>query len=138
MSGAEPWTGSNRPGPSPPREALGSSPIEPVSIAASSLRMSPNMFSETITSKWLGLETSCIAALSTSTCSSSRCGNSSAWTRTTTSRQRREDSSTFALSTDVTRRLAAANALRAIRSTSATVYTQVSHARSPSRPRSPK
>ena len=51
MSGAEPWTGSNRPGPSPPSEALGSIPIEPVSIAASSLRMSPNMFSVTITSK---------------------------------------------------------------------------------------
>ena len=29
-------------------------PIEPVSIAASSLRMSPNMFSVTITSKWRG------------------------------------------------------------------------------------
>ena len=55
MSGAEPWTGSNRPGPSGrPSEALGSMPIEPVSIAASSLRMSPNMFSVRITSKWRG------------------------------------------------------------------------------------
>ena len=40
-------------GPSP-SEALGSIPIEPVSIAASSLRMSPNMFSVRITSKWRG------------------------------------------------------------------------------------
>ena len=41
-----------RPGvPGSPSDALGSIPIEPVSIAASSLRMSPNMFSVTITSK---------------------------------------------------------------------------------------
>src|ERR1019366_8554842 len=45
MSGAEPCTGSNMPGPSEPSEALGSIPIEPVIIAASSERMSPNMFS---------------------------------------------------------------------------------------------
>ena len=38
-----------------PSEALGSRPIEPVSIAASSLRMSPNMFSVRITSKWRGV-----------------------------------------------------------------------------------
>src|SRR5436190_8813662 len=71
MSGADPWTGSNRPGPSPPRLADGSIPRDPVSIADSSLRMSPNMFSVRTTSKWAGLETSCIAALSTSMCSSS-------------------------------------------------------------------
>src|SRR5438132_1468388 len=52
MSGAEPWTGSNRPGPSPPSEALGSNPIDPVSIAASSERMSPNIFWVRITAKW--------------------------------------------------------------------------------------
>ena len=57
-------------------DALGSMPIEPVSIAASSLRMSPNMFSVRITSKWRGDATSFIAALSTSTCSSSTFGNS--------------------------------------------------------------
>ena len=45
MSGAEPCTGSNSPGACAPSEALGSMPIEPVSIAASSERMSPNMFS---------------------------------------------------------------------------------------------
>ena len=51
MSGAEPWTGSNTPGvPSSPKEALGSIPSDPVSIAASSERMSPNMFSVRMTS----------------------------------------------------------------------------------------
>ena len=58
------------------RGAEGSIPIEPVSIAASSLRMSPNMFSVTITSKWRGAATSCMAALSTSRCSSSMFGYS--------------------------------------------------------------
>jgi hypothetical protein len=45
-------------------------PIVPVIIAASSERMSPNMFSVTITSNARGSRTSCIAALSTSMCSS--------------------------------------------------------------------
>ena len=55
MSGAEPWTGSKRPGsPSAPRLAEGSIPSEPVSIADSSLRMSPKRFSVTITSKSAG------------------------------------------------------------------------------------
>ena len=72
MSGAEPWTGSKRPGaPSAPRLAEGSIPSEPVSIADSSLRMSPKRFSVTITSNSAGRETSCIAALSTSRWSSS-------------------------------------------------------------------
>ena len=108
MSGAEPWTGSNTPGPSAsPSEALGSIPIEPVSIAASSLRMSPNMFSVRITSKCRGAAISCIAALSTSRCSSSMFGNSVAWTSRTTSRHSRLVSSTLALSTLVTRDFAA-------------------------------
>ena len=64
-------TGPGRRRRRPPSEALGSNPIEPVSIAASSLRMSPNMFSVRITSKCRGAEISCIAALSTSRCSSS-------------------------------------------------------------------
>ena len=55
MSGAEPWTGSNSPGPPSPRLAEGSIPSEPVSIAASSLRMSPNRFSVRITSKRDGI-----------------------------------------------------------------------------------
>ena len=55
MSGADPCTGSNTPGPSSPRLAEGSIPSEPVIIADSSLRMSPNMFSVTITSKCGGV-----------------------------------------------------------------------------------
>ena len=52
MSGAVPWIGSYMPTlPGAPSEALGSMPIEPASIEASSVRMSPNMFSVTITSK---------------------------------------------------------------------------------------
>ncbi len=95
-------------------------PIEPVSIAASSERMSPNRFSVRITSKCRGAATSCIAALSTSTCSSSTFGNSSEWTRITVARQRRLVSSTLALSTLDTRRRAARNPTLAIRSISAT------------------
>ena len=70
-------------------------------MAASSLRMSPNMFSVRITSNCDGRDTSCIAALSTSRWSSC----TPAWpaaTRVTTSRHSREVSSTFALSTLVT------------------------------------
>ena len=52
MSGAEPWTGSKRPGPVSERLADGARPMPPVSDAARSLRMSPNMFSVTITSNW--------------------------------------------------------------------------------------
>ena len=105
--------------------AEGSMPSEPVSIAASSVRMSPNMFSVTITSKSAGRETSCIAALSTSRWSSSTSGYSPA-TPLTTSRQSREVSSTLALSTDVTRPAASAAArprrpTRAIRSISSAV-----------------
>ena len=65
MSGAEPWIGSNRPGPPDPREAEGSMPIEPLSMAASSLRMSPKRLLVSSTSNWRGLRTSCMAALST-------------------------------------------------------------------------
>jgi hypothetical protein len=60
-----------QPGALLPRLAEGSIPSEPVSIAASSLRMSPKRFSVTITSNSAGRETSCIAALSTSRWSSS-------------------------------------------------------------------
>ena len=57
------------PGPSP-SEAEGSSPSEPVSTAASSLRMSPNRFSVSSTSIRAGSATSRIAAKSTYRCSS--------------------------------------------------------------------
>ena len=49
-------------------------PIEPVSIAASSERMSPNMLPVTTTSNFLGAFTSCMAALSTYMWSSSTSG----------------------------------------------------------------
>jgi hypothetical protein len=49
-------------------------PIEPVSIAASSDRMSPNMLPVTTTSNFLGALTSCMAALSTYMWSSSTSG----------------------------------------------------------------
>ena len=142
MSGAEPCTGSYRPGPPAPRLAEASSPIDPAIIAASSERMSPNMFSVSTTSKAAGFEISCIAALSTSRCSSRTSGWSRA-TCSTVSRHRREVSRMFALSTEVTRpRLdgdaAIPNARRAMRSTSPAEYTHVSWATPLRRPRSPK
>jgi hypothetical protein len=47
-------------------DADGSIPIDPASTAPSSLRISPNMFSVTSTSKRRGFSTNCIAQLSTS------------------------------------------------------------------------
>ena len=104
MSGAEPCTGSNRPGPSPPSEALGSMPIEPVSMAASSERMSPNMFSVRITSKRRrrgdelhgGVVDEHVLELDVGELARRAA-------RSTTSRHSREVSSTLALSTLVTR-----------------------------------
>ncbi len=123
MSGALPWLGSYRPLPFASREAEGSMPIEPVSIAASSDRMSPNMFPVTMTSNCLGARTSCIAALSTYRWSSATSGYS-ACTSLTTSFQNWKVSSTFALSTLVTRlprRRAAWKATWAMRSISGRV-----------------
>ena len=108
---------------------LASMPSEPVIWAASSDRMSPNMFSVTTTSKSTGRLISCMAVLSTSRSSSSTSGYSSEPTRCTISRHMRLVSSTFALSTLVTllRRLrAASNAWRAMRSTSYSRYSNVS------------
>ena len=51
------------------KDALASIPIEPVTILASSDKMSPNIFSVKITSNCAGSFTSCIAQLSTSICS---------------------------------------------------------------------
>ncbi len=65
MSGAEPWMGSYMPLPLASREAEGSMPMEPVSMAAQSERMSPNMLVVTMTSNCFGARTSCMAALST-------------------------------------------------------------------------
>ena len=120
MSGAAPWIGSYSPLPLASSAAEGSMPIEPVSIDASSERMSPNRFPVTMTSNCLGLRTSCMAQLSTYMWDSSM----SAWlfdSSMTTSRHSCEVSSTLALSTEQTRFLrlrAASNATFAIRRTS--------------------
>src|SRR5690606_16551968 len=84
ISGAQPGIGSSRPGPASPSDADGSSPIEPASIDASSVRMSPNMFSVTMTSKSAGRLKRCMAAASTSRCSTVSSGNSSRNTRVAT------------------------------------------------------
>jgi hypothetical protein len=57
-----------------PSDADGSIPSEPASTEASSLRMSPNMFSATITSNDAGRVIRYIAQASTSACSSSTSG----------------------------------------------------------------
>src|SRR5207237_2430969 len=72
ISGAEPCTGSYNPTQAPdaffaPIEADGSIPIEPASTAPSSLRISPNMFSVTITANRRGIRMDCMAQLPTST-----------------------------------------------------------------------
>src|ERR1700693_2054363 len=126
VAGALPLIGSYRPKRPPslaaalPKVALGRLPSEPVSIAASSERMSPKVFSVKITSKRCGSRISCIAAVSTSRCSSSISGYS-ACSATTTRRHSRLVSRTFCLSTEVTRRRrarASSNATRALRSIS--------------------
>ena len=78
-------------------------PMEPLIMEASSERISPKRFSVTITSNWLGSRTICMAALSTYMWRSSTSGYSAA-TSVTTRRHSREQSSTLALSTEVTRR----------------------------------
>src|SRR5436190_166425 len=102
MSGAVPWIGSNRPLPRSSSDAEGSMPIDPVSIEASSDRMSPKRLPVTITSNCFGVRTSCIAQLSTYMWLSSTSGNERA-SAETTSRHSCEVSSTLALSTEHTR-----------------------------------
>ena len=65
MSGALPWLGSYKPWLLELSEAEGNMPIEPVSMEASSERMSPNMLPVTMTSNFFGSFTNCMAALST-------------------------------------------------------------------------
>src|SRR5665811_905986 len=65
ISGAEPWHGSYRPLLFASSEADGNMPMEPVSIDASSDKISPKILPVKITSNCLGARTSCIAALST-------------------------------------------------------------------------
>ena len=74
-------------------------PIDAASTEASSVKMSPKVFSDTITSKLAGRWTNCMAQASTSTCSICTLGYSGE-RRVATCRQSREDSRTLALSTD--------------------------------------
>ncbi len=108
-------------------------PIEPARIAASSDRMSPNVFSVTRVSNCVGRCTSAIAQLSTRMCSSVTSGYSLA-TWVTTSRQSCDTTRTLTLSTDVSRRRrlrATSKAARATRSISRVVYAIVFTARAP-------
>ena len=90
ICGAEPCTGSKRPGPSSPREADAARPRPPVTAAATSERMSPNVFSVRTTSIVSGAWTIVIANESTSAWSSGTSGYSPAPSSVTTSRHRRE------------------------------------------------
>ena len=83
-----------------PTDAEGNSPSDPLMTEASSVRMSPNMFSVTTTSKLLGHWMRRMAALSTNIYSVSTPGNSCA-TSCATSRHSRDVASTLALSTTV-------------------------------------
>ena len=74
ISGAEPWLGSYKPKLPSFKLAEDNIPIEPVTILASSDKMSPNMFSVRITSNCLGSLTNCMAQLSTNICSNSTSG----------------------------------------------------------------
>ena len=76
MSGAEPCTGSNMDGKrrSGSRLALAARPMLPMMIAEMSLRMSPNRFDPTTTSKLSGRRMKSIAAASTSSDSVSMSG----------------------------------------------------------------
>ena len=117
---ARPCRGSVRRSPS---DADGSIPRDPASTDASSERMSPNMFSVTMTSNAAGFVMSDIAVESTSRCSSVTSGNSTA-TSSTTARQSRLVARTFALSTLVSslrRPRASSNASRVTRRISGSV-----------------
>ncbi len=88
------------PGPPSPSDAEGSKPIEPASIEASSVRMSPNMFSVTMTSKSAGPAQQVHRRRRRRADARRRArGNSVRNTRVATSRHRRDVSSTLALST---------------------------------------
>ncbi len=108
MSGAEPWTGSNRPGPPSPSDALG----QHADRAGEHRRL----VAEDVAEHVLG-EDHVEVARARRRAASRRCrragararrsGTPRAWTRMTTSRHRRLVSSTLALSTLVTRERAA-------------------------------
>jgi 5-methyltetrahydropteroyltriglutamate--homocysteine methyltransferase len=87
MSGAEPWTGSNRPGASELGAMLAeaATPRPPWIAAARSVRTSPNRFEATTTSIDAGSRTMRAQSASTSTCSTRTSGKSAATSRTTSS-----------------------------------------------------
>ncbi len=91
-----------RPGPPSARLADAARPRPPLVPAATSERMSPKVFSVTIVENRTGSWTISRPAVSTRTCSSRTSGYSGA-SPVTTSRQRRDVSMTFALSTDASR-----------------------------------
>ena len=98
-------------------------PRDAESTAPSSDRMSPKVFSMTMTSKRVGWVMRSIAQESTSWCSSSTSGYSLP-SSVATSRHMRLDSRTLALSTEVSLRLrerASSNPTRMMRSTSFSV-----------------
>ena len=102
------------------REAEGIIPMEPVSMEASSDKISPNMFSVTSTSNWPGFLISCMAVLSTRISLYSTSAYSSA-SLCMVVRHRREVSNTLALSTEASfllRFRAVSKATRPIRSIS--------------------
>ena len=76
-------------------------PIDPVSMDASSVKMSPKRFSATTTSKSAGRESRCMVAASTKRCSISKSGYSFSIIVVVTDLQSCEVAITFALSTDV-------------------------------------
>src|SRR5580704_9658270 len=120
ISGAEPCDGSYKPLLFLSSDADGNMPIDPVNMAASSERMSPNMLPVTTTSNAFGALTNCMAALSTYMCDNSTSAYSFD-TSIITSRQNCDVSSTLALSTLVSffaRFCAAWNATCAMRRTS--------------------
>ena len=113
-----------------PREADGSIPSDPVSIAAQSESISPNKLSQTITSNCFGALTSCIAQLSANICSNFILFPSFLCSSVITSLHKTPDSITLAFSTEVTLLflfLARSNATLPILSISGVVYKLVSY-----------
>ena len=123
MSGAEPCTGSNIDGKrrSGLMLPLAASPMPPVTAAATSVRMSPNRLSVTITSYRCGCVTRYIAAASTCWYSVDTPSNSDATSAKVRAHSPPAWVSTFDLCTSVTVRRsrvrARANASRTTRST---------------------
>ena len=124
MSGAEPWQGSYIPGlPGSLRDADGNNPNEPDKTLASSVNISPNIFSVTTTSNFLGFVIKSMAVESTNPCDNVTwfVNSFSLQTSSATRRHKRDEANTLALSTLTSRpdlSIAARAATRTILSTS--------------------